>query len=47
MLLKFYYFHGEWEEGKGTIPISKGLSGFVMKGKLIPFKQLLRWEQNS
>ena len=30
------------EHGKGTIPASKGLSTFAVKGTLIPFKQSLR-----
>ena len=47
MLLKSYQLRGEWEQGKGTVPISKGLSSFVVKGTLIPFKQPLWWEQNS
>ena len=38
MLLKSYQLHGEWEQ-KGTTPRSQGLSSFVVKGKLIPFKQ--------
>ena len=42
MLLKSYQLHGEWEQKKGTIPMSKGLSSFVVKGTLIPFKQTLR-----
>ena len=42
MLLKSYQLHGEWEQKKGTIPMSKGLSRFVVKGTLIPFKQTLR-----
>ena len=44
MLLKYYQLHGEWEQKKGTTPMSKGLSSFVVKGTLIPFKQPLRWE---
>ena len=44
MLLKSYQLRGEWEEEKGTIPKSKGLSSFVLKDTLIPSKQLLRWE---
>ena len=44
MLLKFYQLREEWEQEKGTIPISNGLSSFVVKGTLIPFKQPLRWE---
>ena len=42
MLLKSYQLRGEWEQEKGTTPMSKGLSSFVVKGTLIPFKQLLR-----
>ena len=44
MLLKYYQLHGEWEQKKGTTPMSKGLSSFVVKGTLIPFKQPLRRE---
>ena len=44
MLLKSYQLHGEWDQKKGTTPMSKGLSSFVMKGTLILFKQPLRWE---
>ena len=44
MLLKYYQLHGEREQKKGTTPMSKGLSSFVVKGTLIPFKQPLRWE---
>ena len=44
MLLKYYQLHGKWEQKKGTAPMSKGLSSFVVKGTLIPFKQPLRWE---
>ena len=44
MLLKHYQLHGEWEQKKGGTPMSKGLSSFVVKGTLIPFKQPLRWE---
>ena len=38
MLLKSYQLRGEREQEKGTTPMSKGLSSFVV----IPFKQLLR-----
>ena len=41
MLLKSYQFHGEWEQGKGTIPTSEC---FIVKGTLISFKQPLRLE---
>ena len=44
MLLKSYQLRGEWEHEKGTTTMSKGLSSFVVKGTLIPFKQPLRWE---
>ena len=44
MFLKSYQLHGEWKQGKGTIYISKGLSIFIVKSILIPFKQPLRWE---
>ena len=44
MLLTSYHLHGEWEQKKGTTPMLKGLSSFVVKGTLIPFKQPLRWE---
>ena len=44
MLLKSYQFRGEWEQEKGTVPMSKGLSNFVVKGTLMSFKQPLRWE---
>ena len=44
MLLKSYQLRGEWEQKKGTTPMSKGLSSFGVKGTLIPFKQPLRWE---
>ena len=44
MLLKSYQLPGEWEQEKGTISLSKGLSSFVEKGTLTPFKQPLRWE---
>ena len=44
MLLKSYQLRVEWEQEKGTTPMSKGLLSFVMKGTLIPFKQPLRWE---
>ena len=36
--------HPVWKKKKGTTPISKDLSGFVVKGTLIQFKQPLRWE---
>ena len=42
MVLKSYQLHGEWEEKKGTTPMSKALSSFVVKGTLIPFKERLR-----
>ena len=42
MLWKSYELHEEQEQEKGTIPTLKGLSSFVMKGALIPFKQPLR-----
>ena len=44
MLLKSYQLRGKWEQEKGTISMLKGLSRFVVKGTLIPFKQPLRWE---
>ena len=44
MLLKSYQLRGGWEQEKGTTPMLKGLSSFVVKGALIPFKQPLRWE---
>ena len=44
MLLKYYQLHREWAQKKVTTPMSKGLSSFVVKGTLIPFKQPLRWE---
>ena len=43
MLLKPDQLYGEWEQGKDAILTSKGLSSFVIKGTLIPFKQPLRW----
>ena len=42
--LKSCQLHGQWKQENGTIPMSKGLSSFVVKGTLIPFKQPLRWE---
>ena len=47
MLLKSYQIREEWEQEKGATPMSKGLSSFVVKGVMIPFKQPLRWEFNS
>ena len=44
MLWRSYQLRGEWEQEKGTTPMSKGLSSFVVKDTLIPFKQPLRWE---
>ena len=44
MLLKSHQLHREWEKEKGTIPMLKGLSSFVMKGTPIPFKESLWWE---
>ena len=32
ILVKLYHLYGEREKGKGAIPISKGLSGCVVKG---------------
>ena len=47
MLLTSYQLREEWQQGKGTIPVSKGLSSFAVKDTLIPLKQPLRKEQNS
>ena len=44
MLSKCYELHGEWEQKKGTTPMSKDLPSFVAKGTLILFKKPLRWE---
>ena len=44
MLLKSYQLRGEWEQGKVTIPKSKSLSSFIVKGTLIPFKKPKRSE---
>ena len=41
MLLTSYQLHRKWEQGKGTVPTSKC---FIVKGRLIPFKQPLRLE---
>ena len=45
--LKSYQLRGEWEQKKGTFPISKGLPSFVANSTLIPFKQPLRWKEIS
>ena len=45
MLLKSHQLREEWKQEEGTIP--KGLSSFVARGTLIPFKWPLRWEKNS
>ena len=34
MLLKSYQVRGEQEQGKGTMPIVKSVTSFVMKGTL-------------